>query len=147
MINSILEIGSKIIDRLFPDKQQAEQAKLELVKMQQAGEFKKIDSDLEQSRIDATDRASARSMASDKAKAGQKDFTPEVLAFIVTLGFFGIIILLMFVSIEDQVKTMLDIMVGYLGASVNQVFGFYYGSSKSSRMKDETISKLSNQGE
>jgi hypothetical protein len=82
-------------------------------------------------------------MASEKAKAGQTDYVPPILAIAVTLGFFGIIILLMFVNIDDDVKTVLDIMVGYLGASVNQVFGFYYGSSKSSRMKDETIAKLS----
>lgn len=38
-IGSIFSIGSKIIDKLFPDPAQKAQAQLELVKMQQSGEL------------------------------------------------------------------------------------------------------------
>ena len=37
------DIGSKLIDHFFPDPQKAKEAKLELLKMQQSGEFKRID--------------------------------------------------------------------------------------------------------
>ena len=39
-IAGILNIGSKLIDKLIPDKAQADQAKLKLLELQQNGEFK-----------------------------------------------------------------------------------------------------------
>lgn len=45
-IGSILDIGGKIIDRVWPDPQQAAAAKLELMKQQQAGAFKEMDAAL-----------------------------------------------------------------------------------------------------
>lgn len=42
-IGSVLEFGSKLIDRLWPDPAQRDAAKLELFKAQQAGEFKEED--------------------------------------------------------------------------------------------------------
>lgn len=42
-ISSVLDFGSKIIDRVWPDPAQAAAAKLELFKAQQAGEFKEMD--------------------------------------------------------------------------------------------------------
>ena len=42
-IGSVLDFGSKIIDRVWPDPAQRDAAKLELFKAQQAGEFKAAD--------------------------------------------------------------------------------------------------------
>ena len=42
-IGSVLDFGSKIIDRVWPDPAQRDAAKLELFKAQQAGEFKEAD--------------------------------------------------------------------------------------------------------
>ena len=42
-IGSIFEFGSKVIDKLFPDKTEAERIKLELLRQQQAGEFKELE--------------------------------------------------------------------------------------------------------
>jgi hypothetical protein len=42
-IGSLLDIGSKIIDRVWPDPASRDAAKLELFKAQQAGEFKVLD--------------------------------------------------------------------------------------------------------
>lgn len=39
-VTAVLDIGGKLIDRLWPDPTQAAQAKLELYKAQQAGVFK-----------------------------------------------------------------------------------------------------------
>ena len=38
-VTALLDIGSKIIERLFPDPTQAASAKLELIKLQQSGEL------------------------------------------------------------------------------------------------------------
>ena len=44
---SIFDFGSKVIDKLFPDPEKANAAKIEMIKLQQAGEFKQIESALE----------------------------------------------------------------------------------------------------
>jgi hypothetical protein len=38
-LTAVLDIGGKVIDKLWPDKEKADQAKLELYRMQQAGQL------------------------------------------------------------------------------------------------------------
>jgi uncharacterized membrane protein (DUF106 family) len=45
-LEAILGIGSKILDKVFPDPAQAEQAKLKLLEMQQNGELAKMQADM-----------------------------------------------------------------------------------------------------
>lgn len=45
-LEAILGIGSKILDKVFPDPAQAEQAKLKLLEMQQNGELAKLQADM-----------------------------------------------------------------------------------------------------
>ena len=56
-VTAILDIGSKVIDRVWPDPAQAAAAKLELVKLQQSGELQQIVGQLD---IDKADRKSTR---------------------------------------------------------------------------------------
>lgn len=42
-LGSIAELGGKIIDKLWPNKDEAEKAKLQLLQLQQAGEFKELE--------------------------------------------------------------------------------------------------------
>lgn len=52
-ITTILDIGGKVIDRLWPDPTQRDAAKLELMKMQQSGELAQLaaDTDLAKAQI------------------------------------------------------------------------------------------------
>ena len=43
---AILDIGGKILDKVFPDPAQAEQAKLKLLEMQQNGELAQLQADM-----------------------------------------------------------------------------------------------------
>ena len=43
ILDSVLNIGSKIIDRLFPDPTEKAKAKLALIELQQQGQFKEIE--------------------------------------------------------------------------------------------------------
>ena len=52
-ISSILDIGNKVIDRLWPDPATAASAKLELFKLQQSGELAQITGQLEINKIEA----------------------------------------------------------------------------------------------
>lgn len=45
-LDTILNVGMKIVDKFFPDPEQKAKAQLELLKMQQEGDFKKIEADI-----------------------------------------------------------------------------------------------------
>jgi uncharacterized membrane protein (DUF106 family) len=45
-LGAILDIGSKLIDKFFPDPEQKAKAQLELMQMQQNGELAKINADI-----------------------------------------------------------------------------------------------------
>jgi hypothetical protein len=49
-ITAALDIGGKLIDRLWPDPAQRDAAKLELLKMQQAGELAQISVNMEEAK-------------------------------------------------------------------------------------------------
>ena len=42
-VTAVLNIGGKVLDKIFPDPAQRDQAKLELAKLQQTGEFKDLE--------------------------------------------------------------------------------------------------------
>lgn len=52
-ITAVLDIGSKLIDRLWPDPAQKAQATLELLKLQQSGELQQIAAQLEVNKVEA----------------------------------------------------------------------------------------------
>lgn len=47
VISTILEAGLRLIDKVIPDPQAKAQAQLELMRMQQAGEFKALEADVQ----------------------------------------------------------------------------------------------------
>jgi hypothetical protein len=46
-IGSIFDFGSKVIDKIFPDKDAANAAKLKMMELQQAGEFRELEASIE----------------------------------------------------------------------------------------------------
>jgi hypothetical protein len=55
MILDILGIGSKIIDKIFPDANAADQAKLKLLELQQSGALAQLNADM-QEQVEVTKR-------------------------------------------------------------------------------------------
>ena len=62
-LGSLFDFGSKIIDKIFPDKTEAEKAKLAMLQLQQQGEFKELEAELailsEQSKVNLEEAKSA----------------------------------------------------------------------------------------
>jgi hypothetical protein len=52
-VSALLDIGGKVIDRVWPDPVQAATAKLELVKLQQSGELAAMAGQLEINKVEA----------------------------------------------------------------------------------------------
>jgi len=53
-VTALLDIGGKVIDRIWPDPSQAANAKFELFKLQQSGELQQIAGQLEINKAEAT---------------------------------------------------------------------------------------------
>jgi len=53
LLDSLLSIGTKIIDRVIPDKAAAAQAQAELIKMQVSGELEQLAGQLEVNKVEA----------------------------------------------------------------------------------------------
>jgi hypothetical protein len=78
-LDALLNIGGKILDKVFPDPAQAEQAKLKLLEMQQNGELARIAADTAEQQ-ELTKRQEA-DMASDSTLS--KNIRPATLVFIL----------------------------------------------------------------
>lgn len=93
-IAAALEIGGKLIDRLWPNKAEADAAKLELFKLQQSGELAVITGQLEINKIEAASPSLFVSgwrpffgWVCGAALAYQYLFRPMSIAVTVALGF------------------------------------------------------------
>jgi hypothetical protein len=76
-----------------------------------------------------------------------QDLTNQVLAYLVTVAFFALIVLLMFSSaimpkaaIDGGVRDLLFTLLGVVATGWANIIGFYFGSSAGSAQKSQTIS-------
>lgn len=137
-IPAVLEIGSKLIERLFPDKAEQEQARLKLMELVQTGELAELNAWVDQLRIEAEDRASARQREVQAADSK----TPRLLAAIFTGGFFGVLGWLLVAGAPQHGSEALLVLLGALSAGQAAILSYYFGSSSASRTKNETIARL-----
>jgi hypothetical protein len=86
--------------------------------------------------IDASDRANARAR-----EIAVKDRTPSNLAYIVTGGFFGLLLLLAFHEVPAGVHDLLLVMLGALAGAFMGQQTYYFGSSAGSAEKTKMLSQ------
>lgn len=69
---------------------------------------------------------------------------PVVLSIIITVGFFGTLVMLVFVGLPDRSETLREILALLLGAltlAFGDVRNFWLGSSAGSKKKDEALAE------
>lgn len=95
--------------------------------------MRELDIDLE--RLANEDRDSARSR-----EVQTKDWTPRVLAALVTGGYFGVLFYMLTQGLPTTggSEAML-VMLGTLGTAWGGIMAYYFGSSAGSKAKDEAI--------
>lgn len=101
-------------------------------KMEELG-FKHIES---LAKIDADDRNSAR-----QREMAVRDSMPMMLGLIITCGFFGILGWMLAYGIPPNGGEALLIMLGSLGTAWISVVSYYFGSTASSKQKNELLMK------
>ena len=91
------------------------------------------------------DVANARQQTVQLAQAGSSiAWGAPVVSVIITLGFFGVMFLLLFVKQEmpTNVFALLNILLGVLAALFTQVGNYWLGSSDGSRRNADTIRQV-----
>jgi len=106
--------------------------KLKQADQQFAKEMKALDIDLDRIAVDNTKDARQMQMQTHSK-------VPAILAIVVTLGFFGILTVMVTGVYNASDNNALLIMLGALGASWGSIVQYYFGSSMSSARKDGFI--------
>jgi len=125
-ILDILNIGGKIIDKIFPDANAAEQAKLKLLELQQSGELAKMQADM-QEQGELTKRQE-NDMKSDSWLS--KNIRPMVLIFLL-IAYSGFAIASIF---EYETRGAYVELLGQWGMLV---MSFYFGGRTMEKIADK----------
>lgn len=107
-------------------------------------EFKKLitDAGIQLEKIAADDRNSAR----NREIQTHDSWTPRVLATVVVGGFLWCVYAVLSGYVKElkdpMVATLVGTMIGYISAKADQIISYYFGSSASSKAKDDTLSTI-----
>jgi hypothetical protein len=120
------------------------EAQLALLKEQNEQDAKKREAQLAQFRAEIEDTKGARSTFAALALANNPmAWGAPVVSLLVTVGFFGILTLLIFgVGGDLTSNQIINITVGALAAAFATVVSFWLGSSQGSRQKDDAAIQL-----
>ena len=149
-ISLLLEVGGKVMDRVWPDPAQAQQAKMELAKMAQSGELAKMANETETMKAFLADTASARDREAKVATSSEAPYLNKVIVPCLAIGIltlsFAIFGVLLFVKVDPAHKDILIYVMGVMSAICTQVVAYYFGSSAGSTAKDQTLKRVLNPG-
>jgi hypothetical protein len=131
----ILEIGGKLIDKIFPDPAVAEEHKVELLRLAQEGHLADLAQEIERFKAEVEDRASARQR---EIQTGDQA-TPRMLAGVMVAGFFLVLAWLLAYGMPAQGGEALLVLLGALSSGVAAVLSYYFGSSSGSAWKSKLL--------
>lgn len=91
---------------------------------------------VEEHRIDAGDRASAR-----ERQSKMDDWTPSILGALIIAGFFLTLAVMVARRLPEGAETEFSIMLGALATMTAAVVNYFFGSSAGSREKTKLLSR------
>jgi hypothetical protein len=124
------KVGDLIKDNKLTAEQIAQVKIAEIELQKQAQEL-----GLNFAKLEVDDRKSAREM-----QATTRSIVPPALAAIVTVGFFGILVMMLLGKVDSNNPAIL-MMLGSLGTAWTGIIAYYFGSSAGSQAKTDLLSK------
>jgi plasmid maintenance system antidote protein VapI len=124
----------KVQDLITNNKLTADQvAQIKLAEIELAKQAQELGLNFE--KLEVEDRKSAREM-----QAATRSMVPPLLASAVTVGFFGIVVMMFFNQVDSNNPAIL-MMLGSLGTAWTGIIAYYFGSSAGSQAKTEMMAK------
>jgi hypothetical protein len=104
----------------------------------------KLQDELESFRIEQADKENARNREIEfmRASGGKRDWLMGAVVMIGLVMMILVVAALIFVHIPDANKELAYMAFGAVMTIGTQIFAYYVGSSRGSKMKDETIRKM-----
>lgn len=131
-------IGNAIDKNITSDEERLK-LRNELVKLNQEFTLKAYEFQAKEDETTQKDRESARIRETELAKTGKQNYTMTVLVAIAMLGTGWIIWFLLSKDIRE--RELAFMILGFVIAIVKDIFGYYFGSSRGSALKDDIIKK------
>ncbi len=124
----------KVQDMISSNKLSAEQiAQLKIAEIELQKQAQELGLNFEKLAVD--DRKSARDM-----QAATRSMVPPILATVVTVGFFGILGMMLTGKVDSS-NPALMMMLGSLGTAWTGIIAYSFGSSAGSQAKTDLLSK------
>jgi len=133
-------IGNAIDNNITSDEERLK-LRNELVKLNQDFTLKAYEFQAKEDEITQKDRESARNRELEIIKAGGSS---KILYVLIVLLFLFVMALTGWILTHDiptGVNEMITLVLGGLLAKLTDIYGYYFGSSRGSALKDETIRK------
>jgi hypothetical protein len=142
-VEALEKVGDLLNRKRDEDAQVAALAsEFEMRKLEFELEFQKLE--LESFRAEVADKESARSREVEfmKASGGKRDWLMGATVIIALLMYVGAFAFLAFGPVvPNEKKDLFNMGVGQVFTFAGMAFAYYLGTTRSSRMKDETLSK------
>ena len=124
----------KVGDMISNNKLTAEQiAQVKIAEIELQKQAQELGLNFE--KLSVEDRKSAREM-----QATTRSIVPPALAAIVTIGFFGIMVMMLLGKVDSNNPAIL-MMLGSLGTAWTGIIAYYFGSSAGSQAKTDLLSR------
>jgi len=136
---SLVDSIGNAIDKNITSDEERLKLRNELVKLNQDFTLKAYEFQAKEDEITQKDRESARNREVELSKAGQSNHIMTALVILALAGAGWVIWFLLNKDIRE--RELAFMILGFVIAIVKDIFGFYFGSSRGSAMKDEVIRK------
>lgn len=146
-------VGSKIIERIWPDPAQAQAAKLELAKMAESGELARMANESEVVKAYMADTQSARDREAKIATSAEAPLINKVIGPYLAIGIIGsavILFICMIFGVDESLgtsqKEIMLYILGVLSSLCTQVVSYFFGSSRGDAAKDQHLREIMKNG-
>ena len=139
LITGLLPVAEKVLDKVLPDPEAKAKAVLELQKLEESGELKKIEAQF-------ADKDSARKREMAISTSEHSPWLNKIITSLLALGIvglaFALFAVILFLEVTPANKDILIFLLGNLTTLVGPVCSYYFGSSVGSKDKTEEIREL-----